>query len=87
VLDEPATGLDVAGKEILERTIREFAAAGGTVVWINHDIAQVNELADSLTYIDRKVMLDGAPREVLASGIAAQLFPSLSFPVREAVAS
>jgi zinc transport system ATP-binding protein len=87
VLDEPATGLDVAGKEILERTIREFAAAGGTVVWINHDIAQVNELADSLTYIDRKVMLDGAPRDVLASGIAAQLFPSLSFPVREAVAS
>jgi zinc transport system ATP-binding protein len=87
VLDEPATGLDVAGKEILERTIREFAASGGTVVWINHDIAQVNELADSLTYIDRKVMLDGAPRDVLASGIAAQLFPSLSFPVREAVAS
>jgi zinc transport system ATP-binding protein len=87
VLDEPATGLDVAGREILERTIREFAAAGGTVVWINHDIAQVNELADSLTYVDRKVMLDGAPREVLASGIAAQLFPSLSFPVREAAAS
>jgi hypothetical protein len=33
------------------------------------------------------VMLDGAPRDVLASGIAAQLFPSLSFPVRKAVAS
>jgi zinc transport system ATP-binding protein len=87
VLDEPATGLDVAGKAILERTIREFATAGGTVVWINHDIAQVNELADSLTYIDRKVLLDGAPHDVLASGIAAQLFPSLTFPVREAVAS
>lgn len=87
VLDEPATGLDVAGKGILERTIREFARAGGTVVWINHDIAQVNELADSLTYIDRKVMLDGTPRDVLAGGIAAQLFPSLQFPVREAATS
>jgi zinc transport system ATP-binding protein len=87
VLDEPTTGLDVAGKGILERTIREFAKAGGTVLWINHDIAQVNEIADALTYIDRKVLLDGAPRDVLATGTAAQLFPTLSFPVREAVAS
>jgi zinc transport system ATP-binding protein len=85
VLDEPTTGLDVAGKEILERTIVAFAKGGGTVLWINHDIAQVNELADALTYIDRKVLLDGAPRDVLATGTAAQLFPTLSFAMREAV--
>ena len=67
MLDEPTTGLDVAGRKILERTIIEFVQAGGTAVWINHDIAQVNEIADALTYIDRKVLLDGAPREVLAT--------------------
>jgi zinc transport system ATP-binding protein len=78
VLDEPMTGLDLAGKDILERAIVEFARAGGTVVWINHDIAQVNELADSLTYIDREVLLDGDPRDVLTGGRAAQLFPSLA---------
>ena len=87
MLDEPTTGLDLAGKSILERTIREFAKNGGTVMWINHDIAQVNEIADALTYIDRKVLLDGAPRDVLATGIAAKLFPTLSLPVREAVQS
>lgn len=85
VLDEPTTGLDVAGKEILERTIVDFVRAGGTAVWINHDIAQVNEVADALTYIDRKVLLDGAPREALATGTAAHLFPSLTLPVAEAV--
>jgi len=84
VLDEPMTGLDLAGKEILEGAIREFARAGGTVVWINHDIAQVDEMADALTYINRKVLLDGAPREVLASGAANQLFPTLTLPAREA---
>lgn len=84
VLDEPTTGLDVAGKDILERTIVAFAKAGGTVVWINHDIMQVNELADALTYIDRKVLLDGAPSEVLAGGAAAHLFPTLTLPQREA---
>ena len=77
VLDEPMTGLDLHGREILERAIVEFTSAGGTAVWINHDIAQVNEVADALTYIDREVLLEGAPRQVLASGAAARLFPTL----------
>jgi zinc transport system ATP-binding protein len=83
ILDEPMTGLDLNGKQILENAIRKFAAGGGTVLWINHDIVQVNEIADTLTYIDRKVLLHGAPREVLASGTAAQLFPTLGLPQRE----
>ena len=85
VLDEPMTGLDLAGKQILEGAIREFARAGGTVVWINHDIVQVNEIADAMTYINRSVLLDGAPREVLAGGAAAQLFPTLTLPAQAAV--
>ncbi len=85
VLDEPMTGLDLAGKEILERAIREFVDGGGTVLWINHDIVQVHELADALTYVNRTVLLDGAPRDVLKTGAAAELFPTLSLPVREAV--
>lgn len=83
VLDEPMTGLDLAGKEILEGAIRDFARAGGTVVWINHDIVQVNEIADALTYINRRVLLDGAPRDVLVSGAAAQLFPTLTLPAQQ----
>jgi zinc transport system ATP-binding protein len=84
VLDEPTAGLDLDGKGILEGAIREFAAGGGTVVWINHDIAQVGAMADAMTYINRRVLLDGPPREVLASGSAAQLFPTLLSPAREA---
>jgi zinc transport system ATP-binding protein len=78
VLDEPTTGLDLAGKGVLESTIKGFAKAGGTVLWINHDIVQVTEVANALTYIDRKVLLDGAPRAVLANGAAAHLFPTLT---------
>ena len=84
VLDEPMTGLDLAGKEILERAIVAFVKAGGTALWINHDIVQVHELADALTYVDREVLLDGAPRDVLTSGAAALLFPTLTLPVPEA---
>ncbi|HXR53257.1 MAG TPA: metal ABC transporter ATP-binding protein [Steroidobacteraceae bacterium] len=84
ILDEPMTGLDLAGKGILEGAIRDFAWAGGTVVWINHDIVQVNEIADAMTYIDRRVLLDGAPRDVLAGGAAAHLFPTLALPAQRA---
>jgi zinc transport system ATP-binding protein len=77
VLDEPTAGLDAAGEDILEQAIRDFAGSGGTVVWINHDIAQVGEVADALTYINRKVLLDGPPREVLAQPGAARLFSGL----------
>jgi len=78
VLDEPMTGLDPSGKKIIERSIADFAAGGGTVIWINHDIVQVGEMATTMTYIDRNVRLHGRPRDVLSSGTAMQLFPSLS---------
>jgi zinc transport system ATP-binding protein len=84
VLDEPMTGLDLVGKEIVERAIVAFVKAGGTVLWINHDIVQVHELADHLTYVNRTVLLDGAPRDVLVTGTAAELFPTLKLPVRKA---
>jgi len=77
VLDEPTTGLDPEGREVLERSVVEFSQAGGTAIWINHDIAQVHEIAQTLTYIDREILLGGDPRQVLKSGIAAKLFPSL----------
>jgi len=44
----------------------------------------VNEIADALTYIDRRVLLNGAPRDVLASGAATHLFPTLTLPAQEA---
>lgn len=80
LLDEPMSALDLAGRQIVWVAIRDFAAAGGTVVWINHDIAQVGEVADAVTYIDRRVLLDGAPGDVIAQGLAARLFPALAQP-------
>lgn len=79
VLDEPMTGLDVAGSEMILAAVRQFVSDGGTVVWINHDINQVNDVADKLTYVNKTIMLDGAPAVVLQTGVAFKLFPTLSF--------
>lgn len=78
ILDEPTSALDMAGKRILEGAIRQFAAGGGTVVWINHDLAQVQQLAHAVTCIDRSVVLNGPPREVIAEGMSRGLFPGLA---------
>ncbi len=78
VLDEPTAGVDLSGEDIIEAAIRDFARRGGTVLWINHDLAQVREVADAMTCINRRVLLDGPPREVLAGEQAARLFPSLA---------
>jgi len=56
ILDEPMSALDVSGKAILEQAIRDFAGGGGTVVWINHDLAQVGAVADVVTRIERTVV-------------------------------
>jgi zinc transport system ATP-binding protein len=87
VLDEPMTGLDLGGKDLFEQAIRRFVSDGGTALWINHDIVQVHALADALTYIDHTVLLDGPPRDVLRSGAAAALFPTLQLPTTSTVSA
>jgi zinc transport system ATP-binding protein len=56
ILDEPMSALDVAGRGLVEQAIRDFAAGGATVVWLNHDLEQVAKVADAVTRIERSVV-------------------------------
>ncbi|TDP92884.1 ABC transporter ATP-binding protein [Labedaea rhizosphaerae] len=51
-LDEPTTGLDVEGRHTLWAGIREFNAAGGTVVLTSHYLEEVEQLAERVVVID-----------------------------------
>jgi len=53
LLDEPFTGLDQIGLEILENYIRRAASEGKTCVMTLHDLAQGYELADRLVVIEK----------------------------------
>ena len=44
--DEPTSSLDAASANVLERLARELADSGMTVVWVTHDDAQADRLAD-----------------------------------------
>jgi ABC-2 type transport system ATP-binding protein len=53
VLDEPANGLDPAGIRWLRRSLRAFAAAGGTVFVSSHVLAEVARSADEAIVLNR----------------------------------
>jgi ABC-2 type transport system ATP-binding protein len=49
VLDEPANGLDPAGMRAMRSLVRELGADGMTVLLSSHNMAEVEELCDTVT--------------------------------------
>jgi energy-coupling factor transport system ATP-binding protein len=68
VLDEPTTGQDARGVELVRAVIASVAAEGRTVVAISHDMRFVAEAFERVVVMrDGRVILDGAPFEVFAA--------------------
>ncbi len=51
LLDEPHAGLDAAGRDELDRTLRQAAAAGATVMVASHELERAGGLADRIVQI------------------------------------
>lgn len=65
ILDEPMTSLDEAGAEVFAGLIRDMKAQQVTVLWVNHDLRQVREMADSVSIIDTQLLGTGPVAETL----------------------
>ncbi|HEX6596423.1 MAG TPA: ATP-binding cassette domain-containing protein [Acidimicrobiales bacterium] len=67
LLDEPAAGLDPAGRAALVKRCRALAASGVAVVIADHDLDLVLGLCDSVTVLDfGRVLAAGPPATVRA---------------------
>ncbi len=66
ILDEPASGLDKAGSEIIQKLIMELKTAGTTIMMIHHDLGEVRNIGDTVTCINQKVLFSGQPKEMLS---------------------
>jgi ABC-2 type transport system ATP-binding protein len=53
ILDEPTNGMDPAGIRDLRTALRRVAGEGVTVLLSSHDMAQVEEICDSVTVLHR----------------------------------
>ncbi len=66
LLDEPAAGIDVRGEHLLCElmdTLRE--RHGFTQLMVSHDLATVTHHADHVILLNRKVIAEGKPADVL----------------------
>jgi ABC-2 type transport system ATP-binding protein len=60
VLDEPFSGLDPVGVDVLTGVLRERAATGVPVVFSSHQLELVERLCESVVMIDRgRIVADG----------------------------
>jgi ABC-2 type transport system ATP-binding protein len=68
VLDEPFSGLDPVGVDVLSGVLREQADAGVPVVFSSHQLDLVERLCESVVLIDRgRVVADGRIAELRAA--------------------
>ena len=67
VLDEPTAGLDPVSSSLLKDRILEQRAAGVTFILTSHNMADLQELADSIVFVlEGEVSFAGTPAELLA---------------------
>jgi zinc transport system ATP-binding protein len=77
ILDEPTSGLDEASAEWLEEALLTIAAGRRTtVLMVSHDLEQVRRIAHTVTVLDRRVVAEGRPDEVLAHTSIRDLLPA-----------
>jgi ABC-2 type transport system ATP-binding protein len=68
VLDEPTEGLDLSGRQLLREVVREFRAAGKTVLLVSHVLPEVEELCDTLAVLVSGTVVHTGPTAELLRG-------------------
>ncbi len=68
-LDEPTNSVDVQGRQLIRRIVRELAQEGVCVVLTTHDLDEAEKLADRVVILDRgRLVTAGTPGELMAAG-------------------
>ena len=69
ILDEPAAGLDPAGRRTMLELIRGIHLSGVTIIMVSHSMDDVGKYCDRLYVLNKgKVAFEGKPAEVFSHG-------------------
>jgi zinc transport system ATP-binding protein len=75
LLDEPVAGVDQAGIEMFYKMVSQFRRAFDlAILLISHDLPVIARFADRMVFLNRKILCDGAPAEVLSNPLVAETF-------------
>ncbi|OGO17263.1 MAG: ABC transporter [Chloroflexi bacterium RBG_16_48_7] len=74
VLDEPTAGLDAGGRELYLHAINDELCRGASIIVATHDIQEEAYLCNQVMLLARKVVVKGAPQEVLTPEALLEAF-------------
>jgi ABC-type branched-subunit amino acid transport system ATPase component len=78
-LDEPASGLDEPGREMLAGVIRKLADDGLAVCFVEHNTHLVRALSTRVLFVSQgRIMADGTPDQVFSDQRLAEVFLGLA---------
>lgn len=89
ILDEPTLGLDPSGVAEMRDILREMRAAGATLFFSSHQLAEMERICDRVAFMkDGKVVASGPPADLIPAGLqAGRLQVELYEPVAPALAA
>lgn len=68
LLDEPVSGIDLAGRELFYRTVSDLRRRlDVSILMVSHDLAGVVPVSDRIVFLDRRIVCAGPPAEVLVN--------------------
>ncbi|MBL8026536.1 MAG: metal ABC transporter ATP-binding protein [Fibrobacteres bacterium] len=81
LLDEPVSGIDPAGVDLFYRMVSELRHKYHlAVLLVSHDCAIAARHADRMIFLNKSVLADGLPHDVLKSDIVTRTFGSIALP-------
>lgn len=73
-LDEPTNSVDVQGRQLIRRIVRDLAHDGVCVVLTTHDLDEAEKVADRVVIIDKgSLVVAGTPRDLMAAGTSHEI--------------
>ncbi len=76
-LDEPTSGVDVRGRQVIRQIVRELADDGVAVVLCTHELDEAEKVADRVVIVDRgRVVGSGSLAELRSNTAGAVRFSS-----------
>jgi zinc transport system ATP-binding protein len=68
LLDEPVSGIDLAGREIFYRTVSQLRERLDlSILMVSHDLVGVTAVSDRVVFLNRRIVCSGTPAEVIAN--------------------
>ena len=75
LLDEPASGLDLASRLRFQQLLKDARARGVAICLIEHNLDVVTELADRIAFLERgRVLAEGEPQAILSNPELAAIY-------------